>query len=153
MKKLQVGIIVIGFCLTSLHALPRGSFGLGVVVGEPTGLSAKYWLSRQQALDFGLAWSFPDEAVHFHSTWLYHIPGLILDPRFTVYLGLGGRLHAREDPQNEDVKLGLRFAGGVEFVYQPFSVFLELVPIFELVPKTALDLEAGLGFRFYFPTQ
>lgn len=151
MKRLGLVIMISVLWAGSTNGLPRGSFGLGVMIGEPTGLSAKYWLTREQALDFGIAWSFPAEAVHLHSTWLYHFPGLILDPRFTVYLGLGGRIRVKEHP--EEVRLGLRFAGGVEFVYQPFSAFLELAPIFELVPETGLDLEGGLGFRFYFPTR
>lgn len=33
------------------------SFGLGVMLGDPTGLSAKLWTSTSTALDFGVGWS------------------------------------------------------------------------------------------------
>lgn len=33
------------------------NFGLGVVLGDPTGFTAKYWTSSTTALDFGLGWS------------------------------------------------------------------------------------------------
>lgn len=150
MKRVGLVIMVSVLGTSSTSGLPRGSFGLGVMIGEPTGLSAKYWFTRKQALDFGVAWSLPAEALHIHSTWLYHFPRLVLDPRFTPYFGLGGRTKIKKE---EETRLGIRFAGGVEFVYKPFSAFLELAPISELVPETALDLEGGLGFRFYFPTQ
>ena len=29
----------------------RGLFGIGVVLGEPTGISGKYWLSEKTAID------------------------------------------------------------------------------------------------------
>ena len=33
-------------------------FGLGVVIGDPTGLSAKVWIAPTNSLDFGLGfWS------------------------------------------------------------------------------------------------
>ncbi len=32
-------------------------FGIGVIIGEPTGISAKLWTSPVNALDFGLGWS------------------------------------------------------------------------------------------------
>ena len=33
------------------------NFGVGVVLGDPTGFTAKYWTSSTTALDFGLGWS------------------------------------------------------------------------------------------------
>ena len=44
-----------------------GTWELGVILGEPTGLSAKYWMSQETALDFGAAWSFKgDGQFHLH---------------------------------------------------------------------------------------
>jgi hypothetical protein len=37
-----------------------GSFGLGPVVGEPTGLGMKLWLSDKLAVGGGVGWSFED---------------------------------------------------------------------------------------------
>jgi hypothetical protein len=32
-------------------------FGLGLILGEPTGLSLKYWFDEERAVDGALAWS------------------------------------------------------------------------------------------------
>ena len=47
-------------------------FGLGVMIGEPTGISGKYWLSPANAIDFAVAWSFANDAnFHLHTDYLY----------------------------------------------------------------------------------
>jgi len=35
-------------------------FGVGVILGEPTGISVKNFISRSTAVDGALAWSFDD---------------------------------------------------------------------------------------------
>ena len=54
---LALGLVLV---LCSISAAPAaavepagGIWELGVILGEPTGLSAKYWTSRVNALDFG----------------------------------------------------------------------------------------------------
>ena len=39
-----------------------GDFGLGVILGEPTGLSAKVFQGNNRAFALGAAWSFGNEA-------------------------------------------------------------------------------------------
>ena len=34
--------------------------GAGIIVGEPTGLSFKHWMSRERAVDAAAAWSFSE---------------------------------------------------------------------------------------------
>jgi hypothetical protein len=36
-------------------------FGLGVVIGDPTGLSGEKWLGQRTALDFSAAWSLESD--------------------------------------------------------------------------------------------
>src|SRR5690242_4684738 len=47
--------------------------GLGVMLGEPTGLNAKYWLSDTRALQFGLAYSFGNYMALL-GDYLFHFP-------------------------------------------------------------------------------
>ncbi|KPK98018.1 MAG: hypothetical protein AMJ90_10080, partial [candidate division Zixibacteria bacterium SM23_73_2] len=48
-------------------------FGLGVIVGEPTGICGKLWTSGRTAVDGAVAWSFEGESsVHLHADFLYH---------------------------------------------------------------------------------
>jgi hypothetical protein len=51
----------------------NGDFGLGFILGEPTGLSGKLFLGESRALDFGAAWSFGNNSnLHLHADYLIH---------------------------------------------------------------------------------
>ncbi|MBW6511085.1 MAG: hypothetical protein K0A93_03060 [Desulfuromonadaceae bacterium] len=69
---------------------------LGVIVGEPTGISGKYWLDTRQAIDFAAAWSFSaNNSFQFHADSLRHNPEMIKTPerwrgKFNAYFGVGG---------------------------------------------------------------
>jgi len=54
------------------EAQDRG-FGLGIVAGEPTGISLKNWQRRNIALDGALAWSFAGhDFIQLHGDYLSH---------------------------------------------------------------------------------
>ena len=130
-------------------------YGIGIMAGEPTGLSGKMWVNDEMAFDGGMAWSFTDDAsFHIHGDMLFH-DWRILDDMFEVddtgrlplYYGIGGRVKAADD-----TRIGLRFVVGAafEFNYAPFDVFAEVVPIMDLVPETELGFNAAFGGRFWF---
>ncbi|MCE9613699.1 MAG: hypothetical protein K8T26_05445 [Lentisphaerae bacterium] len=136
-------------------------FGLGLILGEPTGISAKYWLSSTRALDAAAAWSLSDdERVQLHADYLLHNEDLIhpkdLHEKLPVYYGIGGRILLSDSDNgrghDDDERLGIRFPLGVTylFVTSPLDVFAEIVPVLDLVPDTDLELSAAIGARFYF---
>lgn len=161
--------LVCAVVVACLFLLVQGSvaqdhgFGLGVIIGEPTGLSAKLWISHVNALDFGLGWSVGGNwvgrarghddrgrRVHYHMDYLWHsFTAIHSNQRFPLYYGIGGRLNAGA---GYDESLALR--GVIGIVWLPLNVpadfFLELVPSFELLPASAFSLDAGLGVRYYF---
>ncbi len=58
MKKLfGLLFILISFTQINLNAQQK-DFGLGIILGEPTGVSGKLWTSSENAFDFAAAWSF-----------------------------------------------------------------------------------------------
>lgn len=137
--------------ISNINAQDKG-FGLGLMVGEPTGISAKYWLDGDNALDFGLAYSFVQKlsAVSLHADYLYHAFDIIKsDYRLPVYYGFGARLRFVD---NSDNALGARGVVGVAWLSDnlPIDVFFELVPVFNLIPATSLNLDIALGARYYF---
>jgi len=126
-------------------------FGLGVMLGEPTGFSAKYWLSEDKALDFGLAYSFVKSvsALSVHCDYVHHDFDLIKSKyQVPVYYGFGARLRVGSDEN----QLGARGVVGIVYIDKehPFDVFLELAPVFNLFPKTSLQIDLALGARYYF---
>jgi len=136
--------------VSGVLAWERGDLGVGVVVGNPTGISAKYWQGKYQALDFALAWGYGDY-LHIHSTYLYHFYDVIPEPEWALYTGLGGRLKLKSRRGEGDwSRFAVRMAGGLEFSYPPFEAFLEIAPVFDVAPRTEIDIEGGIGARFFF---
>lgn len=152
---------------TASLANTPGPFGLGIVIGEPTGLSAKLWLDQKHALDFGLSFSFDDYLLIF-SDYLFHFPGTFgSSSRFvtelTPYVGIGGVLAFANDRrldrdrhffgrERDTLGLGVRVPVGIEWVPAkvPLGVFIELVPGIALAPATDAFFEGGIGVRYYF---
>ena len=44
------------------HAQTENGLGIGVIIGEPTGLSIKKCIGNDRAIDVGVAWSFSENA-------------------------------------------------------------------------------------------
>ncbi len=172
-KTRPVLILVLGLLATTVNVAAKtapssaGTFGAGVVIGEPTGLSAKAWTSSTTAFDFGLAFSFDDYMLLF-SDHLWHFPGAFGKSSAFVsqlypYLGIGGviafttdRYSRKERPffkhRDRSIGLGVRIPAGIEWMTPkaPIGIFVELVPGISVVPATSGFIEGGIGARYYF---
>ncbi len=148
MKKIFV--ISFLFLFTTLsYAAGQNRFGIGIILGEPTGLSAKQFVGNSEAFDAAAAWSFIDEAaLHLHADYLFHDYSLIPISvgRLPVYYGIGARLKLADDPL-----IGVRIPVGIsyEFSNSPIDIFFEIVPILDLAPKTDFQLNGAIGIRLY----
>jgi hypothetical protein len=148
MKKILV-IFISG--LFSLNILAQADgFGVGIILGEPTGLSGKLWLTEKTAADAALAWSVWDGgALHMHADFLVHSFNLInvSQGQLPLYFGIGARLKLSEDPL-----FGVRIPFGLAYLFgsAPLDVFLELVPILDLVPATHFHFNSAIGVRYFF---
>jgi hypothetical protein len=126
--------------------------GVGVMAGEPTGASLKYWISRQSALDAGLGWSFHDRSdFHLHADYLHHLFDLIPveEGRLPVYFGGGLRVKFRD---RADDLFGFRAVAGMsyQFADKPIDVFFEAGPVLDVAPDTKLRFTAAIGARYWF---
>lgn len=127
----------------------QGNFGIGVVLGEPTGLSAKLYTSNDNALDFGAAWSFKGDGHLLLQTdyvWHSYLPQES-SGKLALYYGIGGRVIFSNDPN-----VGVRIPVGLDYKFNsaPIDIFIELVPILDLVPSTNFNFGGGIGVRFWF---
>ena len=137
-----------------------GTWELGVILGEPTGLSAKYWTTTNTALDFGAAWSFEkDGNFHLHCDYLYHNFEIfkVDEGSLPLYFGIGGRVRfedngSKDIDDNHGTRVGLRLVLGLEYLVAayPMSVFFEIAPIVDVAPKTVGSMNGGLGIRYVF---
>jgi hypothetical protein len=127
-----------------------GAFGLGLIVGQPTGITGAYELSDNTAIDAALGLAiFDDRDFYLHVEFLYFLPTLIRgsDVDLRAYLGIGGWLVAHNDPV-----IGARapFGLSLDFNNVPLQLFLEASVLIALVPDTGGDVRGALGFRYYF---
>jgi hypothetical protein len=153
MKKTLIGLVVLVALLAGrADATPRGPFGLGIILGEPTGLDLKWFLNDLNAVEGGLAWSFSgNDEVHIQVDYLYHFYDWIKVKKglLPVFIGVGGRVAFVE---HADDLFGVRVPFGLSYEFDGgvFDVFGELVPVLNLTPDTDFDLEGAIGGRFWF---
>lgn len=126
--------------------------GLGVIIGEPTGFSAKVNTGPTIAFDLGLAWAFNNEtALHLHGDILNHARNLfqINGAPFDLHYGIGMRFKFNE---NNDDNVGIRIPVGLNYMFAsvPIETFFEIAPIIDLTPSTNMALNVGIGARYFF---
>jgi hypothetical protein len=129
---------------------PYGGPELGLIIGQPTGISGKVWTGSRTAIDAAVAWSLSDsDHLHVHGDFLIHDPWLLgsSDGSVPFYYGIGGRIVTKSE-----TTLGARIPVGVGYYPSTVSLglFLELVPVLDLLPDVELDMDAAIGVRYVF---
>ena len=151
MKKL-ICVLLIG--LTSLTTWAAGeNLGLGVIIGDPTGVSLKYKLASDNAIDGALAWS--SLGVHLHSNYLWQRDNYfnIDSQTFDLYYGIGLRLISINSGSNKNkTSIGPRAPLGANYKLRgtQLQFFAELALNLNLTPSSDVDFDGGIGMRFHF---
>ena len=151
MKKHLTSALLFFFLLSSILLSQDKDLGVGAILGEPSGLSIKYWTSESNAIDFAVGYSFMSlgSGLGLHIDYLYHVNDLIeSEYKLPVYYGFGIRFSF---PDNENTVFGARGVLGVLWYPEnlPVDLFAELTPSFRLMPSAALDFGFGIGCRYY----
>jgi len=174
-------LVITLFCLSTYHAEAAkkaarrapsghsGELGLGFILGEPTGLTAKYFVDTKHAIDFGLAYSFGSFVlIYIDYLWHYYDPFRSSRKKsdkflrqLSLYVGAGGALliagsstsnRAFTNNGRNSVGVGFRIPLGIE--WRPgdpsIGIHLELAPGIGLVPGLYGFLMGGIGIRYYF---
>lgn len=144
---------------------PSGKFGLGVILGEPTGVTVKYDMNDVSAIDGGLSFRF-DRYVMAYSDYHMKFKGAFgTDVNFfnqlTPYIGVGAVILVSNDSNyhyfddswtDDDFALGIRVPLGIEWRTPriPLGVFAEIVPGLAIVPGTDGFIQGGVGVRYFF---
>lgn len=149
-KILSNGFLLFATVLCNpLHA--QGPLGLGVIVGDPTGLSAKYKLTESTSIDAAAAWSLGSHNVFgFHADYLLSVDNalVIKNAEFPLHYGLGAIIVVADDVN----AVGLRFPVGLSYLFDrhPIELFTEIAGLLLLAPDTDFDIQLALGARYYF---
>lgn len=154
-KKCLAALLIAMLFLTGIaFAQETGGVGIGIILGEPTGLSLKKWLDNRRAIDMAAAWTFDkNSSFTFHADYLLHRYDLINEQnqakggRIPIYFGIGGRIAV-----GEEEKVGMRIPLGISYIFkkEPLDLFFEIAPGLNLVPSSDLLINGGIGIRYYF---
>jgi len=160
MQKFWVSLFFLVYLFCNFAAAQDRGFGLGIVAGEPTGISLKNWQGRTVALDAAVAWSFAgDGFIQLHGDYLSHNFSLLKVEKgqLPFYYGIGGRLKLiniddKRDERDDKTRLGVRIPLGFAYLFEKVTLdlFVEVVPVLDLVPETEFDLNAAIGLRYFF---
>jgi hypothetical protein len=151
MKNNLLKIILVLIIFSTLSAAQTKGFGLGILVGEPTAVSAKYWTSGSTAFDFGIGYSFEKNSyLNIHADYLFHVKNIFeTAENISLYYGPGARLRFVE---NATTRLGFRFDVGLVWIPRnaPIDVFIEVAPLLDIIPETDFSFNGGVGVRYFF---
>ena len=158
-------IILMSSILNSAaYAAAGRDLGLGVFIGEPTGLSATIATAPNQEIRPLLAYSF-DNYLFLSADYDFRYPSASWLPaglkHLIPYVGVGGALfissgatpgekHGPFDGSGS-VGLGLRVPLGIQYrlVQSPIEFSAEIVPGLSLAPSTSFLFQGGIGVTYF----
>ena len=165
MKRLAVaGVLLLGM-LTTLPAdeenkTPNtaGSLGIGAHIGGGynNGVSAKYWIDQENAIDAALSFASGDyEYTYFHADYLVHRFGLVNveDGKIPLHFGLGVFTESSAMYSSDTVSTsGLRVPVGFSYLLKdaPLDLYMEVAPTVVSGDISGFYIAGSFGFRYYF---
>lgn len=179
MKITSLIAIAILACVSTADARPRPhgfggrrfeankTFGLGLELGEPTGVTGKLFLSPSNALDFGLGeiyhHYYGGDGLHLYVDYLWHPTVLTSTPSFELpfYVGVGGRVWFFDydcpgGVCHDAEAFGVRVPVGIAFDFNnvPLDIFIQATPTLDFFRHynhdIFLDIDFSVGIRFWF---
>lgn len=146
LKPIHILIFLLACSSVPLQAQPK-QFGIGLVLFDPNGLTAKAWLGRGGAVSGAIGWSEEaDHELQIQAEYLFYDRRVTGDRNLDldVYVGLGGKIIFRDNDQAWiRVPLGLDF----RLKKAPLNFFFEVAPNFNF--KIA-RVSGAIGFRYIF---
>ena len=170
-------LAVLGLSASDADARPRPTrverfsanktFGLGLMLGAPTGLSGKWFYGPDTAIDFGvgaIGYYRGRDGLHLHADHLWHPINIVKAEPFwlPLYAGVGGRMFFfdddddRVDDDDDGIAVGVRAPVGVamDFNNIPLDVFFELALVVDFLvgyeDDVDVDINGAIGVRYWF---
>lgn len=122
-------------------------FGVGFAMGQPMGVTGKYWLSSTTAVD-GFAGYHFNSNFDVHADYLLHTFSSfdVTNGRLPFYAGLGARINLGNSSD-----LGMRIPFGVSYLMptNPVEAYVEMAPVVKLAAHFGFDIDGQIGVRVY----
>ncbi len=156
--------VILATCVPAAAQGPMGrSFGFGLILGDPTGGTVKFWLNRENAIDayiggdyFGGPRIGADYLWHFNA-FNSGVVNMYAGPGIAFGFGEGRIIWFREGHDAWFVReaggtgVAVRAIIGINVVPRrtPLEIFLEAGPLIGVSPAFGVDVDFALGIRFY----
>ncbi len=134
---------------SALATTPSSGIGIGIVIGDPTGLSLKFWgVGPKSAIQLhigGGGYMAPADLM-VSGSLLFHAL-LTRETPINGYLGVGAFAGIEQGRQGQDnFVLGVLMPLGLEFIFSeiPLDLFIEVPPAVGFTSNG--DIRAGLTF-------
>ncbi len=136
------------------NAVHQGLFELGIYLGQPSGISAKYWINGRNSIDGVAAWEFGGSGsgkLIVAADYLFNFMEVVkIEERtFPLYVGIGAILSI---DMGGMPSLGARVPLGAFYLFRdvPLEISLEIVPGLYLFPNTSFLAMGGISVRYCF---
>lgn len=141
---------------------PQGKqWGFGIMVGDPVGLTVKYWTKPENAFVFDVGSSYFGSP-RFDVDYLWHfdafrseVAKLYAGPGAALGFGTGHSFYYNSNGtivgESNNTGLGVRGVFGLSVIPidTPLDVFFEVGLLVGLTPNFGSAVDASLGIRFY----
>jgi hypothetical protein len=152
--------VVMGTLVASARPA-QAEIGVGLFLGQPTGLDVKIDLQRRSALDLVIGWDdFDDDRGRDGYAHLTYLVGLGVARGRSVLvpfrLGIGGVVYGGAGDFGDEVNVGVRapFEVGLRFRRTPLEIYGEVAIKLTLLDDNDndddVDADGGIGLRVYF---
>ena len=131
-------------------------FGAGFIIGSPSGITGKLFISESDGIDFGIGVVSGDD-LYLYGDYLRHFHNIFPVESLQLFIGIGPGFHRYEkdnrNKENEkENRLEIRIPVGFEYLTRkiPLGLFIEITPALNIIPDVDFHIRAGLGIRYYF---
>lgn len=136
---------------TPLSAQRPEGVGIGIQLGDPSGLSLNLPTSGRASIDLLAAWDL-DDFFFINGHALFQQP-LGSAPEFGVFYGPGAFIGVRDRGRwdfDDEVYAGLSGTVGLNYFIDQFEIYLRATLRLRLIEETDGSFGGGLGFRYFF---
>jgi hypothetical protein len=149
LKRILLIAVIVLLSVQIGYAQGRG-LGVGLILGEPTGISVKGWVTNSGAIEVAigypsLSYSY-GTAISADYVWHSHI--FRSHEYFPLYYGIGGIFGVSS---GLDI-MGARGVFGIAWWphHSSLDIFLQVQPTLYFKPASHFEFDYGLGIRIFF---
>ncbi|WP_234571488.1 hypothetical protein [Rhodohalobacter sp. 614A] len=153
MKKIFVltFIVICSISVVDSAQAQDRKFGIGGIIGDPSGVTAKGWLSESTAIAGAFSVNLGEDY-----SWFLLQADFLKQNTLAVWeeallqSHFGGGLRVVSGDYSDYVALRAPIGIDVNAIDAPVEVFMEVVPTIDVDPEIFFYFTGAMGFRYYF---